>query len=140
MTWFSTNRFRFELPGDAWRERTIHIFHPPGDPKTGFAITRLTPEKGADNSIEASLAALPKKVHDERTILRKERRYFGAVDVEDVSFYARRGPDAAYYRIVCIPYYGEELSFQWMGPMATREQVDARAEQTLDTLKFWGRR
>jgi hypothetical protein len=139
VTWFSTNDFLFDLPGDGWVEETIHVFYAKEDDRTGFVITRVSPVKGADNSLEASIAALPKGLYDEKEIVRSEYRDFGAVDGQDVSFFARRGMDGSYFRIVSVPYYGRELSFQWMGPAGTREQVDERAERTLESLRFWSR-
>jgi len=139
MTWFSTNEFLFELPGDGWVEETIHVFYAKEDDRTGFVITRVSPVKGGDNSLEASIAALPKGLYDEKEIVRSEYRYFGAVDGQDVSFFARKGMDGSYFRIVSVPCHGRELSLQWMGPAGTREQVDERAERTLESLKFWSR-
>lgn len=136
MTWFSTDAFRFELPEDGWIEQTVHVFHPPNDPKTGFVITRV-PSEPDGAGVERSLQALPEWLYDEREVLRSERRYFGTAEAEDVSFLARKGMDGSYFRVVAVPYYGRELSFQWMGPIADREQVDARVERALAKLRFW---
>lgn len=138
MTWFSTNAFRFALPGDAWLEQTIHMFRPKNDPRSAFAISRSEPAPDGDDSIERALKMLPKGPYDERTILRRELREVGAVDAEDVSLFARSGASGEYYRILCLPYYGRLLSFQWAGPIAARDEVDARVERALDTLRFRG--
>lgn len=137
MSAFSTNDFQFELPGEGWVERTVHVFYAAGDQQTGFVITRLDPSKEEDNSIEASIAALPKGLYDEREVLRSEARSFGRIETQDVSFLARRGAEAKYFRVVSVPYYDRELSFQWVGPFTARDEVDARAEKTLESLRFW---
>jgi len=140
VTLFSTNKFQFDLPGDGWVEQTIHIFHAPDDQKTGFVITRFVPEgPGEDRSIEASFAAIPAGLWDDREIVRTGRRSFGTVDCEDVSFVTRIGAEARYFRVVTLPHYGRELSFQWVGHAAAREQIDRRVEHTLDSIRFWSR-
>jgi hypothetical protein len=137
MSRFATNAFSFELPDDGWVEKTLHMFRPPDDPQSAFAISRTTPVVGGKNSILDVIEALPKGgPYDEREVLRSERRGLGAVDIEDVSVLARRGTMGEYYRIVSIPYYGKELNLQWAGPIAQRDTVDARAERALQTLRF----
>ncbi|NUP12614.1 MAG: DcrB-related protein [Polyangiaceae bacterium] len=138
MSSFSTNAFRFTLPGDEWAERTIHLFRRKNDPDSAFVISR-SPARAEDMSIEQLVMSVPAPADTEKQILRSEVRYFGSADAEDVSILARQGTKALYHRIVCVPYYGQVLSFQWSGPFPARADIDARVERTLHSLRFWER-
>lgn len=138
MSAFSTNAFRFSLPGDSWVERTIHLFRRKDDPQSAFAISRR-PAQPSDLSVEELVKALPDGPYDEKEVVRSDERYFGAVAAQDVSVVARNGTRGEYYRMVVIPHHGSELSFQWAGPIAARDDVDARVERTLHSLRFWQR-
>jgi len=136
VSWFSTAAFHFELPGDRWEEQTLHLFRPPADARSAFAISRNRVKGDSPSDIESALRALPTGRYDERSILRSERRQVGPLEAQDVSAFARSGSEGEYYRVVNVAYYELELSFQWAGPMETREEVDARVERTLESLKF----
>lgn len=136
MSWFSTANFHFELPGDQWEERTLQIFRPTDDDRSVFIVGRskLPPEGRPE--VEALLASLPEGPYDERKIIRHERCQVGPLEGEDVSVLARAGAVGDYYRFVSVAYYDLELTFQFAGPMAAREQVDARVEATLQSVWF----
>lgn len=133
---FSTNEFWFELPGEGWVERTIHLFRPSKDSTTAFAISRR-PIQPDDETMEQIVRSVPHPPDTEKEILKNEHRYFGDASGEDISVLARVGTVGLYHRIVCIPYQGRSLSFQWSGPLAQRDEIDARAERTLKNLRFW---
>jgi hypothetical protein len=136
MSWFSTSAFDFELPGEAWEERTVHVFRVPGDARSAFMIGRAKIPPTGRVSLEEILPTLPMGAHDERKILRHETRDVGPLDGDDVSFYARSGTEGQYYRFVSVAYYDLELTFQFTGPMDAREDIDARADETLDSVQF----
>ena len=138
MNTFSTNAFRFTLPGDGWMEKTAHFFRRKNDPTSQFAISRVTKEPD-DMPLESLVELIPEPVDGEKEVLRSELRDFGAADAEDVSVRTRFGTTAIYHHIVSIPYYQLSLSFQWTGPFAQRDAVDASVERTLSSLRFWDR-
>jgi hypothetical protein len=105
MSWFSTASFHFELPGDEWEERTVHVFRPTDDERSVFMIGRAKrPPSGALDVAEV-LASLPKGPYDERKIIGRESREVGPLRAEDVSLFARAGADGEYYRFVSVAYY-----------------------------------
>lgn len=136
MSWFTTSAFHFELPGERWEERTMHVFRPPDDSRSIFMIGRAKVPPDGKPTVEDLLASLPEGPYDERTIIRKERCQVGPLEGEDVSILARSGATGDYYRFVGVEYYDLELTFQFAGPMAKREEVDARVEATLQSVWF----
>jgi len=136
MSWFSTSAFRFELPGDVWEERTMHLFRPPNDTRSVFMVGRAKPPPGKRPTTEELIASLPKGPYDERTIIRQEWCQVGPLEGEDVSVAARGGVMGDYYRFVSVAYYELELTFQFAGPMSARDEVDARVEATIRSVRF----
>lgn len=136
MSWFSTQSFHFELPGDSWEERTVQVFRPTDDERSAFMLGRAKLPPGGKPEFEDVLASLPEGPYDERKILRHERCQVGPLEGEDVSLFARAGATGEYYRFVSVAYYDLEVTFQFAGPMAAREQVDARVEKTLESVSF----
>ena len=135
MSWFSTKAFSFELPG-AWQEHTIQLHRPADDTETAFAIARNPREGKQEVDLDLVVSNLPKGSNLEREILHNERVAVGPFDGQDMSLITRTPASAEYYRIVCVSYFDLELSFQWAGPAARRAEVDARADQLLQTVKF----
>lgn len=136
MSWFSTSAFHFELPGDAWEERTVNMFRPPNDDHSVFLVARSKVPEGGAVSVEEVLKSLPMGDHDVREVIRQEWRQVGPLDAEDASVFARTGAEGEYYRFVSVAYYDLEVTFQFAGPMAEREKVDVRAEKTLESVRF----
>jgi hypothetical protein len=136
MTWFATSAFSFELPGDAWEERTLNMFRPENDERTMFLVGRSKVPEGGPVSVEDILKAMPMGPYDVREVVRHEWRQIGPLDAEDVSVFARQGATGEYYRFVTVNYYDLELTFQFAGPVADREDVDRRAERTLESVRF----
>lgn len=136
MSWFSTSRFRFELPGDVWEERTLHVFRPPDDTRSVFMVGRAKPPPGKRPTVEELMAAMPEGPYDERQVVRREWRQVGPLEGEDVTIAARGGAAADYYRFISVDYYELELTFQFAGPISERDRVDARAEATLQSVAF----
>lgn len=136
MSWFATSAFSFELPGDAWEERTLNMFRPENDDKTAFLVGRAKVPEGGPVSVEDILKDLPLGPYDEREVIRHEWRQVGPLDAEDVSVIARTGADGEYYRFVTVNYYDLEVTFQFAGRAAEQAEVDARAEKTLESVRF----
>lgn len=138
MSRFTTQEFHFQLPGDQWEERTVHVFHPRNDNQTVFMIGRAKIPDEGPIPLEEVLLELPLLGrYDERKILRKEPCSVGPLHGEDVSMLARTGASGEYYRFVCLTYYDSEVTFQFAGPVAARESIDERAEKTLSSVRFW---
>lgn len=136
MSSFWTASFHFELPGDRWEERTVQVFRPTDDDRSVFMIGRAKLPPGGKPDVEEVLTSLPEGPYDERKILRHETRQVGPLEAEDVALFARAGATGEYYRFVSVAYYDLEVTFQFAGPMAAREQVDARVETTLESIRF----
>jgi hypothetical protein len=136
MSWFSTSKFHFELPGNRWEERTLQIFRPMDDDRSVFIVGRAKLPSEGRPDVESLLASLPEGPYDERKIIRHERCQVGPLEGEDVSVFARAGAAGDYYRFVSVPYYDLELTFQFAGPMSDRAQVDARVDATLSSVWF----
>ncbi len=139
MSWFTTSAFHFQLPGDRWEERTMHVFRPLDDQRSILMVGRAKVPPEGKPDIEDLLKSLPEGPYDERTILRRDRCQVGPLQGEDVSILARSGATGDYYRFISVDYYELELTFQFAGPMAAREEVDSRVETTLQTLWFRSR-
>lgn len=136
MSWFTTSAFHFQLPGDAWEERTTHVFRHPSDTRSIVMVGRAKVPPEGKPSVEELVASLPQGPYDERTILSKEPCQVGPLEGEDVCMLARSGATGDYYRFVSVDYYDLEVTFQFAGPMSAREEVDARVESTLQTVAF----
>lgn len=134
MSWFCTKAFSFELPGN-WEERTINL-HQRADEKAALLVTRNKREPNAEIDVEGALRDLPEGPAVEREIVHSRRVEVGPLDGQDVALIRRTTTDAEYHRIVCVGYYDLELSFQFGGTAAAREEVDARVEQAFSTLQF----
>ena len=134
MTWFSTKAFEFTLPGDGWTEETTQFHRPKGDDRTAFAISRqkATP----DLDLETTVREMKGGLYKEREIVRSEGVRVGPLDAHDVGVIARNYEHADYHRNVAVLYFDLALNFQWVGPAASREEIDVRADRTLATLKF----
>ncbi len=136
MSWFCTSAFHFELPGDDWEERTLNFYRPNDDAQSVFIVGRAKiPEGGAPPATEV-LASIPLGEFEEREILSHQARSVGPLDGEDLAVFARAGTTGQYYRFVSVPYYDLEVTFQFSGPMAARDAVDARVEATLESVRF----
>jgi hypothetical protein len=137
MTQFVTRAFRFELPGDDWDELTVQLYsRTRDDDSTLFAIARTPLRDGGGVDAEEIVQKLPPRPDVEREIVRSERVEVGPQEAHDVSVVSRSLRSAEYFRIVCVAYFDLELTFQWTGPVAERGAIDARADRTLESLKF----
>lgn len=137
MTHFVTRAFRFDLPGNDWDELTVQLFSPTRDDDTTlFAIARTPLLEGGTVDAEEIVKKLPTRPDVEREIVRSERVEVGPQEAQDVSVVSRTLRSADYFRLVCVAYYDLELTFQWTGPVAERAAIDARADRTLESLKF----
>jgi hypothetical protein len=138
VSWFSTARFHFELPGDGWVEKTNQVHQPADCERSAFVISRQPkPAEGPVPSISNVIESLPSdEVYQERIVLSSSTRQVGPLEAQDASVLARSHRSAEYFRMVCVEYYDLLLSFQWAGPASKRESVDAMAEEMLATTKF----
>lgn len=137
MTHFVTRAFRFDLPGNDWDELTVQLFSPTRDDDTTlFAIARTPLLEGSSVDAEEIVKKLPSRPDVEREVVRSERVEVGPQEAQDVSVISRTLRSADYFRLVCVAYYDLELTFQWTGPVAERASIDARADRTLESLKF----
>jgi hypothetical protein len=137
VTHFVTRAFRFDLPGNDWDELTVQLFSPTRDDDTTlFAIARTPLLEGGTVDAEEIVKKLPPRPDVEREIVRSERVEVGPQEAQDVSVVSRTLRSADYFRLVCVAYYDLELTFQWTGPVAERASIDARADRTLESLKF----
>ncbi len=136
MSWFCTSAFHFQLPGDAWEERTTHVLRHPSDKRTILMVGRAKVPPEGKPPVEELLASLPKGPYDERKILEKTPCQVGPLEGEDVSVLALSGATGDYYRFVSVDYYDLEVTFQFAGPMSRREEVDARVATTLASVVF----
>lgn len=136
MSWFSTNLFHFHLPGDTWKEATMHLFRPRGDKRSAFAISRREVDEKIGIDVEKLLETVALGPYEEREILHSERGDLGNFDAHDVALVARVKGSGEYYRIISVNYRGRNVSLQWAGPMAAREEVDARVKRTLANFRF----
>jgi hypothetical protein len=134
MSWFCTKAFSFELPGD-WEEKTVNL-HQRADEKAALMVTRNRREPGTDIDVEGAIRELPGGALVEREILHSRQVEVGPLDGQDVAVISRNLRAAEYHRIVCVGYYDLELSFQFAGVAAARDEVDARVEQALSTVQF----
>lgn len=134
MTWFSTKAFDFTLPGEGWSEETTQFHRPKDDTRTAFAISRqkATPEL----DLEATVKEMKGGLYKEREVVHSLDVRVGPLDAHDIGVIARNYEQADYHRNVAVIYFDLALNFQWVGPAASREAIDARADRTLATLKF----
>lgn len=136
MSWFCTSAFHFELPGEEWEERTLNLYRPGKDPNTVFMVGRAKIPEGGIPPADEVLASLPMGPYDDREIVKQEIRRVGPLDAEDMTVTARAGTSSFYYRFVSVPYYDLEVTFQFAGPITDRAQIDARAEEALQSVRF----
>jgi len=136
MTRFAADAFRFDLPGDGWREESVQFFSPEGDDASAFMIGRRERAADAAESIEHALASFPKSTFLEVELVRSEWIEVGALQGTDLAIIARAKTGADYMRLVILPYYDEDLYLNWGGPASDRTAVDARAERSLETMRF----
>lgn len=136
MTRFAADAFRFDLPGDGWREETIQMFSPEGDDESAFMIGRRERAKDAAEAIERAFATFPKMSGLEVEMVRSEPVEVGSLQGTDLGIITRTKKGADYMRVVIVPYYDKDLYLNWGGPAAERSAVDARAARTLETVRF----
>jgi hypothetical protein len=139
MTRFSTDEFRFDLPGD-WMEGTTQVYLPEGVEPTGstagFAIGRSPRTEEPGQALDNVLRTLPKSPDIEVELLRSSPGKLGVLDAWDLGFVTRTRLSADYMRLVIVGYYDTELHFCWSGRAAEREAIDARADGTLGSVRF----
>jgi hypothetical protein len=136
MTRFAADAFRFDLPGDGWREESVQMFTPEGDDASAFMIGRRERAADAAQTIERALGSFPKSSVLEVELVRSEQIEVGALQGTDLGIISRAKTGADYMRLVIVPYYDEDLYLSWGGPAADRSAVDARAEHGLETMRF----
>jgi hypothetical protein len=136
MTRFAADAFRFDLPGNGWREESVQMFSPEGDDASAFMIGRRERAADAAETIERALASFPKSSVLEVELVRSEQIEVGALPATDLGIISRAKSGADYMRLVIVPYYDEDLYLSWGGPAAERATVDARAAKSLESMRF----
>ena len=133
---FATDAFRFDLPGDSWREETLQHFSPEGDDQSAFLIGRRERAADAAESIARTFATFPKTSGLEVELVRAEEIDVGPLPATDLGIITRTTTGADYLRVVIIPYYDQDLYLNWGGPAAARSAIDERVARTLETVRF----
>lgn len=133
---FGTDAFRFNLPGDGWKEETLQHFSPEGNDESAFMIGRRERSVDAAESLERTFATFPKLDKLEVELVRSEEISVGSLPATDLGIVIRTTTGADYMRIVLIPYYDSELYLNWGGPAAERSAIDTRVARTLETMRF----
>lgn len=136
MRQFSTDDFRFDLPGQGWREETLQHFSPEGDDESAFMIARRERAPDAAEALTRTFAAFPKSAKLEVELVRSEEIQVGPLAGTDIGIIARTTKGADYMRVVIVPYYDLDLYLNWGGPAAQRAAIDGRAARALETVRF----
>lgn len=136
MNRFGTDEFRFDLPGEEWRETTIQTYSPKDNDASVFTLTRSARAPEGFDDIWGALRDFPKRPDVELEVLGSGPSKVGALDGWDTGLVARTHRRAEYVRYVRVGYYDQDLHFCWAGPAADRAAIDERAERAMETVRF----
>ena len=137
MSYFTTKAFSFSLPGP-WEEKTVNVHQRP-DEKASLVLTRSQREADGRVDLIGAIDGLPSSPQVERELLHDRRVQIGPLSGQDIGVINRTRAMAEYHRIVCLAWYDVDLSFQWGGAASAQNEVDARADHALSTLRFFQR-
>jgi hypothetical protein len=135
LSWFTTTDFSFELPGEAWEERSLQLLV---DTQDGSTIL-IAREPFGEGGLRAPLEVLVNGAIDpaaEREVLGYSLRQIGPLDAEEARVIVREDRGASYFRFMTVGYYELVLCFGWTGLAPLRREIDARAESFIESLEF----
>jgi hypothetical protein len=133
---FGTDEFRFDLPGEGWRETTVHTFSPKDSDASVFTLSRSERAPELYDDLWSALRNFPKRPDIEIEVLGSGPNKVGPLDGWETGVLARSRRQAEYLRYVRVGYYDLDLHFCWAGPAAERAAIDERAERSMQTMRF----
>lgn len=136
MSRFGTDEFRFDLPGEGWRETTIQTFSPKDSNESVFTLTRSARVPEGYDDFFSALRDFPKSPDIEIEVLGTGPNKVGPLDGWETGILARSRRRAEYLRYVRVGYYDQDLHFCWAGPAADRAAIDERAQRSMETVRF----